>query len=268
MTVTDLGPAAGRLCALIENVPDQDLGRPSPCTEYTVGDLLDHIRGVTIAWGGAAVKAEGESSTIGPSGDASKLDPDWRTSLPRRLRELAEAWHDPEAWTGTTRVGGNELPGEIAGMALLGELVIHGWDLATATGQPFQPDPASCLRSTTPCGRLSARAMTKRADKHSLLLYRCPPTPPRSNKRWACWDATRPGHPDSGVWESQRVSAGARRVSVGHQGLRDRRDRSDWRPCRAGIGAGRPRRHRLGPHAGQGRSAGGAGRDASDGVAL
>jgi uncharacterized protein (TIGR03083 family) len=43
MTMTDLGPAADTLCALIAAVADSDLGRPTPCTEYTVGDLLHHI---------------------------------------------------------------------------------------------------------------------------------------------------------------------------------------------------------------------------------
>ena len=71
MTMTDLGPASDRLCALIEAVRDRDLGRPTPCTEYTVGDVLHHIAGVTVAFGGAAVKAGGESSTMGPWGDAS-----------------------------------------------------------------------------------------------------------------------------------------------------------------------------------------------------
>ena len=143
MAVTNLGPATDCLCALIEAVPADYLGRATPCTEYSVGDLLDHIRGVTVAWGGAAVKSSGDSSTMGPSGDSSNLDPAWRTSLPRWLRDLADAWSDPQAWTGMTRVGGNDLPAEVAGMALLGELVVHGWDLARATDQPFKPDPAT-----------------------------------------------------------------------------------------------------------------------------
>ena len=68
MTMTDLGPAAGHLCVLTEAVHDRDLGRPTPCTEYTVGGLLHHIAGVTVAFGGAAVKARGESSDMAPWG--------------------------------------------------------------------------------------------------------------------------------------------------------------------------------------------------------
>jgi uncharacterized protein (TIGR03086 family) len=140
MTMIDLGPATDNLCALIGAVPEGSLGQPTPCTQYTVGDLLHHIAGVTVAFGGAAVKARGESSTMGPWGDASKLDPDWRTSLPRRVRALAEAWRTPEAWTGMTRVGGGDQPGEVTGIILLGELVVHGWDLSRGTGSPYEAD--------------------------------------------------------------------------------------------------------------------------------
>lgn len=136
----DLGPANTRLCAVIQAVPERALQRPTPCTDYTVGDLLDHIAGLTVAFGAAAAKSGGEASTMGPSGDGSNLDPDWQHSIPRRLGQLVDAWRDPAAWTGETSVGGGTLPGEVAGTIALGELVVHGWDLARATAQPFEAD--------------------------------------------------------------------------------------------------------------------------------
>jgi uncharacterized protein (TIGR03086 family) len=139
-TMTDLDPATERLCALIADLSEQDLNRPTPCTEYSVGDLLDHLAGITVAFGGAAVKATGDSSTMGPWGDAAHLDPDWRTQLPQRLRNQATAWGNREAWTGTTRVAGQEQPGEVTGMILLGELVVHGWDLARGADLLFDVD--------------------------------------------------------------------------------------------------------------------------------
>jgi uncharacterized protein (TIGR03086 family) len=42
-----------------------------------------------------------------------------------------------------TRAGGFELPGEFAGIVALDELVIHGWDVARASGQPYDCDPGS-----------------------------------------------------------------------------------------------------------------------------
>lgn len=35
------------------------------------------------------------------------------------------------------RAGGIEMPGEIAGVVALEEVVVHGWDLAVATGRDF-----------------------------------------------------------------------------------------------------------------------------------
>jgi uncharacterized protein (TIGR03086 family) len=139
-TMTDLGPATERLCALMAELPDQDLGRPTPCSEYSVGDLLDHLAGITVAFGGAAVKATGQSSTMGPWGEVAHLDPNWRTQLPQRLRNLATAWGNREAWTGTATVAGQQQPGEVTGVILLGELVVHGWDLARGAGLPFGVD--------------------------------------------------------------------------------------------------------------------------------
>ena len=39
----DLLPTTRRLGALVQAVDDADLDAPTPCPDYTVGDLLDHI---------------------------------------------------------------------------------------------------------------------------------------------------------------------------------------------------------------------------------
>jgi uncharacterized protein (TIGR03086 family) len=139
----DLEPAARRLADLVGGVPDELLDASTPCPAYTLGDLLDHIGGAALAFTGAAVKDLGDATSQGPSGDASRLSDDWRTRIPRDLGALADAWRDPAAWTGMTKAGGVELPGEVAGLVALDELVIHGWDVARATGQAYDCDAPS-----------------------------------------------------------------------------------------------------------------------------
>jgi len=143
MRVVDLEPAAQRMAALIADVPDGLLGGPTPCPEYTLGDLLDHVGGFALAFTAAATKDTAGFSSQRASGDASRLGDDWRTRIPRDLAALAHAWRDPAAWSGTTRAGGFELPGEVAGIIALDELVIHGWDVARAAGQVYDCDPSS-----------------------------------------------------------------------------------------------------------------------------
>jgi uncharacterized protein (TIGR03086 family) len=137
----DLTPAAQRLADLVAGVRDDLLDAPTPCPAYTLGDLVDHIGGAAVAFTGAAVKNSGDVTAQGPSGDASRLTDDWRTRIRRDLNGLAEAWRDPAAWAGMTRAGGIDLPGEVAGLVALDEIVIHGWDVARATGQAYEPDP-------------------------------------------------------------------------------------------------------------------------------
>jgi uncharacterized protein (TIGR03086 family) len=69
------------------------------------------------------------------------LDPDWRASIPARLAALGLAWQDEGAWTGVAVVGGVELPAQMHGMFGLDEVIVHGWDLAAASGQPFEMPP-------------------------------------------------------------------------------------------------------------------------------
>ena len=140
MTLVDLELATRRLTELIRGVPDDALDRPTPCPDYTLGDLLEHVGGLSLAFTGAARKDQGEITGQAPSGDASRLTDDWGTRIPRDLAELAQAWSDPAAWTGMTRVGGLEMPGEVAGVVALDEVVIHGWDIARATGQSYDCD--------------------------------------------------------------------------------------------------------------------------------
>lgn len=142
MPPLDLKPAARRLGDLVAAVPDEALDNPTPCSEYTVGDLLDHIHGITYAFGGAAEKASGETSAMGPSGTAANLPADWRTVLPQKLVELAAKWDKPEAWAGDTTVGGQGMPAQAIGVITFGELAVHGWDLSRGSGIPFDPDPA------------------------------------------------------------------------------------------------------------------------------
>lgn len=139
----DLGPQTAVLARLAEGVTDEQLANPTPCPKYAVRNLLGHLVVLTVAFRDAGRKDLGVTTDTSPDSTLPDIGPGWREELPKGLAELAEAWRDPVAWTGMTRAGGVDLPGEIAGLVATDELVIHGWDLARATGQPYTPDPAA-----------------------------------------------------------------------------------------------------------------------------
>ncbi|MGW7317638.1 TIGR03086 family metal-binding protein [Streptomyces sp. NPDC054865] len=142
-TTLDLGPQARIVARLATGVPDARLTDPTPCPAYAVGDLLGHLAGLCVAFRDAARKDLGPTTDTDPESGVPTLPADWREELPRVLDELAEAWQDPAARTGMTRAGGVDLPGDIAAAVAADELVVHGWDLARATGQEYAPDRAA-----------------------------------------------------------------------------------------------------------------------------
>jgi len=142
--------AAEEVARLLRTVRDDQLTHPTPCEGYSVATLLDHLMGLCLAFTWAAAKSAvpegGGSGSADPrpvQPSAEHLGPDWRTVLPQRLADLAKAWHEPSAWAGLTEAGGIRMPGEVAAVVTLDELVLHGWDLARATGQSFACAPAN-----------------------------------------------------------------------------------------------------------------------------
>lgn len=142
MTTIDLGPATRHVAELVRTVPDDLLDGPTPCPDYSVGDLVEHIGGLAQAFTMAARKSfQPMPGGGGPSGDARRLGADWRERIPRDLAALADAWRDPAAWTGMTSAGGVDMPGDVCGLVALDEVVVHGWDLARATRRPYTCEP-------------------------------------------------------------------------------------------------------------------------------
>ncbi|WP_043619716.1 TIGR03086 family metal-binding protein [Nonomuraea candida] len=141
MPAIDLGSAAREVVRLLDGVTEDRLNDPTPCDGTSVAALLDHLMGLSLAFTWAARKITPPEGATGPSARAERLDPQWRTLLPQRLDELVESWRDPKAWEGTAEAGGVTMPADQLGVVALDELVLHGWDLARATGQPFTCTP-------------------------------------------------------------------------------------------------------------------------------
>ncbi|MCX5394021.1 TIGR03086 family metal-binding protein [Streptomyces sp. NBC_00094] len=134
----DLGAAAERVALLAEGIDDERLDGPTPCPEYAVREVLAHVAGLSVAFRDAARKQFGPTTGTPPGSSRPVLAEDWRTALPKALAELAAAWREPDAWEGYTQAGGVDLPAAVMGRVALDELLIHGWDLARASGQAYE----------------------------------------------------------------------------------------------------------------------------------
>jgi len=135
MTISSLLDGARKQAEpVIRNIADDQLGAPTPCAEYTVKDLVNHLLHVVIEFQELAAKRDADFSTT-----PDRVGGDWREEFADEAEKLVAAWAAPGAEEGTS--GQMGLPATTVGQMALLDLTIHAWDLAHATGQDFTPDP-------------------------------------------------------------------------------------------------------------------------------
>jgi uncharacterized protein (TIGR03086 family) len=114
--------------------PDQ-LKDPTPCTDWTVRELLNHLIGGCVSWAqGAAGKVEDPSASIDRVGD------DHVASYERAARDVIEAFRSPGAMERNFTMPWGESPGSMNLGVAIADATVHGWDLAQATGQDITID--------------------------------------------------------------------------------------------------------------------------------
>jgi uncharacterized protein (TIGR03086 family) len=114
------------------------LDQPTPCPDWDLRTLLNH----TILWTSysAERRAHGESVAEELMSKDFTAEPGYAEAYQAQLDRAVQAWSKPEAWAGDRNVMGNATPAaEIAAMLIM-EMVLHGWDVAKATGQDYHCD--------------------------------------------------------------------------------------------------------------------------------
>jgi uncharacterized protein (TIGR03086 family) len=121
-----LGPV---LAEVVGGIAPTDLDLPTPCREFTVRDVLEHmLTGATTFT--AAFRGE---TPVAP--DLS--DP--LASFGPTLGGLADAVNAPGALDATIASPFGDMPGEQFARFVVLDGLVHGWDLAQATGQAYAP---------------------------------------------------------------------------------------------------------------------------------
>jgi uncharacterized protein (TIGR03086 family) len=132
---TALRAAADLAQPVIDGIPDGMLKGPTPCTEYDVQTLVNHLFHVLVQFRKLATK--GVSGEFGTPPDYVAQGPDWRQRFAAAADELIAAWSAPGADEGTHEAW--NMPMRTVGAMALLDIGVHGWDLARATGQTYEP---------------------------------------------------------------------------------------------------------------------------------
>ena len=119
--VDQLADALERTGRLIAGIRDDQWHDPTPCAEWDVRAVVDHlIKGNASL---AAALGAGEAAT---------------TAYQEVSARLLDAFRRPGVIDGMVTIPFGTVPAEFALHLRLTELLVHGWDIALATGQ--KPD--------------------------------------------------------------------------------------------------------------------------------
>ena len=138
----EMAAAGAEAARVVNGVPEgtEALQAPTPCGDWDLRTLLNH----TILWTSysAERRAHGESVAEELMTKDFTADPGFRDAYARQIDRAVRAWADPNAWEGEIGVMGDATPAADVGAMLLMEMVLHGWDVAKATGQEYHADDA------------------------------------------------------------------------------------------------------------------------------
>ena len=115
---------------IVADVSPDQYELTTPCADWDVRALLNHLLGVLVMWRGL------------PSGDAdmSALASDYAgddvsKSYDEQAAATLAAWRAEGVVDNPVQFPGSEMPGAFAARMLAGDVLLHGWDLARAMGQ-------------------------------------------------------------------------------------------------------------------------------------
>jgi uncharacterized protein (TIGR03086 family) len=116
------------------------LEQTTPCTDWDLRTLLNHM----ILWTSysAERRAYGESVAEELMNKDFTAEPGYAQAYQAQIAKAVDAWSRPEAWAGDRNVMGSATPAADIAAMLIAEMVLHGWDIAQATGQDYRCDDA------------------------------------------------------------------------------------------------------------------------------
>jgi uncharacterized protein (TIGR03086 family) len=116
------------------------LGAATPCRDYDLRALVEHLAWAALLSQRAATRTplERDWSVPGPPPYLDGVPAErWDEAIAAELSTAADAWSAPAAWSGETVMGTTAMAAEVVGPMMLAEFVLHGWDVARATGAGY-----------------------------------------------------------------------------------------------------------------------------------
>ncbi|SPF00078.1 TIGR03086 family metal-binding protein [Streptomyces sp. MA5143a] len=117
----------------VHAVRDDQWGAATPCAEWTVRDLVNHLVSEQL-WVPPLVRDSRMIEEVGDTFDGDLLGPDPAASWDTAARSAREAFAAPGALERTVHLSYGDTPATAYCAQMIADLVVHAWDLSRAIG--------------------------------------------------------------------------------------------------------------------------------------
>jgi uncharacterized protein (TIGR03086 family) len=126
------------VCDVADRVRPEQFDDPTPCATFAVRDVFSHMIGGASQF---APQLRGKTPPA-PVYPRALSDAERPAALRAALEDLLAAVKAPGALGQTVQLPFGAVPGEVLARFLTVDGMVHTWDLATATGQDYDPGDA------------------------------------------------------------------------------------------------------------------------------
>ena len=138
-TVATMRQVVDETTKIVDGIKPDQLDNPTPCTEWTVRDLLNHITGGATMFAIAAEQGSVPDEMFGQLVSGDNLGNDYRGSFKAAAQRAVAAFDIPGAMEKMVKLPFGEMPGGVALSIAVFDVSTHATDLSKATGQPAPP---------------------------------------------------------------------------------------------------------------------------------
>lgn len=133
------GHASRNMMELLAGIGDDQWNNPTPCSEWNVRDLVNHITAENL-WVPELIAGK-TIAEVGSLFDGDVLGDNPKNAAEKSCEVADGAMHQPGALEVTCHLSYGDFPGAYYMGHRIIDLVIHGWDLAVGTNQDTTIDP-------------------------------------------------------------------------------------------------------------------------------
>ena len=126
---------------VVDNVQPGQLGQATPCSEWDVRALINHIPGGSLMFAEAVEHGSVPDERLGQLLAGDNLGDDYKGSFRAAADRAVAAFAIPGAMEKMVKLPFGEMPAGVAVNIAIFDVTVHALDLAAATGQSKQLDP-------------------------------------------------------------------------------------------------------------------------------